>query len=719
MNLPELAPEFEETLQRFSKLLTKQEFEKLKTVAFLQSSQGKLTSPSTLYLRTQRNLACLGDDAMFVAGSRTPLYKRLGCMEQPKVEDILNYLTNLCSRGVKPKQPEILYPTLAEALKAGKRPPIFYQNQPIIWDGTGYSKPRDILLSNRYRTIFLQAVPQLGEASLALRQALKSLGVPSGPQPQHWQKLFAWFHLRYARSGESLTQPEKRALHQAYSHLSEMPRGVTEDTKCLLDQGGRLHSLVEMRAKQYLLNDDPTLAESLMENGTSLAFADIYGPQQATDLRFYHNIGVSSLTEVREQIGCRIGAEKMPPPWCDSVSIIKKLHDRSFLSALTSLAAYQLQGCPDPPDPPIPQLQTVRSLVFAQPLHIEYRVGSVTISVPTDVVLDHERFVLAEAQSPYELYRLLSPAIAGLFVRIPIEQHQFADAVYCLLTCSLPSEMEKYLSRKGIPWKPPSSIPEAEVTYLDDELSNFVANSQGELELADTTLNDAANRDYQVVQEVIKSSITNRLSISHMTSNTAFNLDSKESDDNLIKLSSSAITLPPIDSVTPVPLKPLDSWSPKDPNSSGAGRKGSWAPSTSVNEERDREVGRRGEEIIFQQEVERVKSLRYPGSRVVWVAKENPAADHDILSIDENGKDLWIEVKSTTGRHGHFQWSIPELKKAMQERGQYILWRVYEADTTHPSIKPFRDPVSMIIRHGIQLDVASLSAEVEPLRVPD
>jgi hypothetical protein len=51
----------------------------------------------------------------------------------------------------------------------------------------------------------------------------------------------------------------------------------------------------------------------------------------------------------------------------------------------------------------------------------------------------------------------------------------------------------------------------------------------------------------------------------------------------------------------------------------------------------------------------------------------------------------------------------------MLEREQYILWRVYEVETNHPSIKSFRDPVGMIIRHGIQLDVASLPAEVEPL----
>jgi len=574
-------------------------------------------------------------------------------------------------------------------------------------------------LGNKYRPIFLQTVPLLEEASPALRQALRSLGVPSEPQPQHWQQLFLWFHRRYARSGETLTQSERHALHQAYSHLSEMPKEVTADTKCLLDQDGRVHSPAEMRAKLYLLNDDPALAQAIIEKGISLAFADIYDLQQATDLRFYHSIGISSLTEVREQIGCRIGAEKMPPPWCDHVSVIKKLHDRSFLSALGSLAAYQLQEHLDPSNVPISLLQAVRSLVFAQPLHIEYRVGGISILVPTDVVLDHERIVLAEVQSHSELDELLSQAIAGLFFRTPAEQRQFADAVYRLLTCALPSEMEKYLTRRGIPWKPPSSIPEAEVTHLDEEFCNFVTNSQLETETTDATLNDEELKDHQIVQEVIKSSITHRLGTFYTTSNTTFSPDLKEKDNKLTQFSTNEFALPPIETVTPMRLEPLNGWSPQDSNSSGAGRKGYWTPSTSVEEERKIEVGQRGEEIIFLQEVDRVKRLGYPESRVVWIAKENPLADYDILSIDENGRDLWLEVKSTTGRHGHFQWSIAELKKAMQEREQYILWRVYEVGTIHPSIKPFRDPIGMIIRHGIQLDVASLSAEVEPLRVPD
>jgi hypothetical protein len=713
-NQPGVAQEFEETLQKFSKLLTRQELEQLKTVAFLQSSQGSLASPATLYLRTPRNEACLGQEAMFVAGPHTALYKRLGCMEQPKLADVMSYLSELRSQGIKPEHPEILYPTLAEAIKETRFPKISL-NHPIIWNGAGYSKPEDILLGNKYRSIFLQAIPLLEEPTPTLRQALRSLGVPSEPQPQHWQKLFVWFHQRYARSREPLTQAERRALHLAYSHLSEMPSGLSENTKCLLDHDGRLHSLAEMRANLYLFNDDPPLAKALIENRTRIAFAGIDSSYQASDLRFYHNIGIASLTEVREQVGYIIGEEKILPLRFASEGVIRKLHDPTFLSALSSLANFQLQANLDPPAPPIPRLRAVQSVILAQPLHIEYRVGTVTIAVPADFVLDHERIVLTEVQSNNELFELLSQAIASLFVRKTAEQRQFADAVYRLLTCSLPSEMEKYLSRRGIPWKPPTIIPESEGSHLDDAFSDFATDSQIEPEMVDVTREDEAKRDFLVVEEVIKSSITNKLNIANSRSNANFSLDSKEENSNLNSFSLDELTLPPVQSVTPILLDPLDDLSPRDPNSNGTERKELRTSSTSIDEDRDRDVGQRGEEIIFLHEVERVKGLGYPDSHVVWVSKDNPSADYDILSVDENGRDLWIEVKSTTGRHGHFQWSIAELKKAMQERGQYILWRVYEADTTHPVIKPFRDPVGRIIHNGMRLDIASLSAEVEPL----
>ncbi len=712
---PEITLEFEETLQRFRQLLTRQELEKLKTIAFLRSSQSKLAAPSTLYLRTMHNLACLGDGALFVAGSRNTLYKSLGCLEQPKAEDIIAFLSNLSRKGIKPPQPEILYPALVEALKAKKAPLTLYKDQPIIWNGRSYSRPIDMLLNRKYRKFFLQAVPCLEEESPVLQQALKLLGVPSDPQPQHWQRLFLWFGQQYGQSGRPLSQLEQHTLLNAYSHLGDMPGGVTDDIKCLLDRDGRLHSRTEVRAKQYLLDDDPDLARALMRNGLSPAFANVNGSQQARLIQFYKKIGVSFLTEVREEVGFDVGEEIKAPAWCEPNRVIEKLRNRSSLSALTTLADYQLQEFLDSSNPPLSKLEAVRSLVFVQSLQIKYRVRNITVPVSTYAILDSERFVIVEAQSPNELDEILSLAIASLFVKIPAEQRRFANAVYRTLTCTSVSEIANYLRRQGIPWEPPSSLSKPENIHSVDEFNDLVIDSQAEHQLADGTFDDQAHKDSQFVQEVIKSSITNRLSVPHTTSHTALGSDTTEKENNSIEISPNALTLPPIESILPVSLEPSGSWAPQGARTSGSERKRLWIPPVPVDEERNRELGQRGEEIIFRQEKEHVKRLGYPISRVVWMAKEDPLADFDILSVDEKGRDLWLEVKSTIGQHGHFQWSVAELEKAIQERGQYILWRVYEVNTVHPSIKAFRDPVGMIIQHSIKLDVASLSAEIEPL----
>ena len=58
------------------------------------------------------------------------------------------------------------------------------------------------------------------------------------------------------------------------------------------------------------------------------------------------------------------------------------------------------------------------------------------------------------------------------------------------------------------------------------------------------------------------------------------------------------------------------------------------------------------------------------------IADTDPGADHDILSVDDDGEDLWIEVKATTGRDGRFRWPKAEFEKAVEKRDRYILWRV-------------------------------------------
>src|SRR5205807_6504420 len=95
---------------------------------------------------------------------------------------------------------------------------------------------------------------------------------------------------------------------------------------------------------------------------------------------------------------------------------------------------------------------------------------------------------------------------------------------------------------------------------------------------------------------------------------------------------------------------------------SGGG--GWWAPRSAEDESADALLGRRGEELVLRRERERVAALGFPVELVVWSADGNPAADHDIKSVAEDGGALWIAAKSTTGREGRFTWPRSEFNLA-------------------------------------------------------
>lgn len=130
---------------------------------------------------------------------------------------------------------------------------------------------------------------------------------------------------------------------------------------------------------------------------------------------------------------------------------------------------------------------------------------------------------------------------------------------------------------------------------------------------------------------------------------------------------------------------------------------------------RDKLIGDRGEELVYRSERERVAQLGYSADRVVWVSKNDPLADHDIRSVDNDGQDIWIEVKSTTGKDGRFEWSQAGFELALQVRERYLISRVYEVETDHASVKCFRDPVALLLANTMNIDIALLHVQVEPL----
>jgi hypothetical protein len=152
------------------------------------------------------------------------------------------------------------------------------------------------------------------------------------------------------------------------------------------------------------------------------------------------------------------------------------------------------------------------------------------------------------------------------------------------------------------------------------------------------------------------------------------------------------------------------------PDYGGGSRISSWTPPSERDIERDRKIGLRGEALVYRLELERVRAMGYerPENVVVWTSQTDPGADHDIRSITADDQPLWIEVKSTMGTDGRFDWSRQEFEKALRERDRYELWRVYEAHSAKPTAKTFRDPAALLAKSELILELSTLRAFVEP-----
>jgi hypothetical protein len=82
--------------------------------------------------------------------------------------------------------------------------------------------------------------------------------------------------------------------------------------------------------------------------------------------------------------------------------------------------------------------------------------------------------------------------------------------------------------------------------------------------------------------------------------------------------------------------------------------------------------------------------------------------------VTEDGKPVWIEVKSTAGRDGYFDWPKNEFKKALREGSSYQLWRVYDATLESPVAKCFPDPIALVREGKLRVDLGTLRAVIEP-----
>jgi hypothetical protein len=98
-------------------------------------------------------------------------------------------------------------------------------------------------------------------------------------------------------------------------------------------------------------------------------------------------------------------------------------------------------------------------------------------------------------------------------------------------------------------------------------------------------------------------------------------------------------------------------------------------------DERNRELGRAGEKLVFAHEQRRLTSAGRSdlANRIRWVSEvDGDGAGYDILSFDSTGRDKLIEVKTTNGwERTPFHISRNELAVSKQRRDDWRLVRLW------------------------------------------
>src|SRR5262249_8913370 len=163
------------------------------------------------------------------------------------------------------------------------------------WNGTSYSTPEETLLGNRHARIFLRAIPQITASSPRMDNVFRSLGISPSPQPLHWHNLFVWFAEKYQIDGGPISRSEVAALRTAYAKLDGLPSTIESNARCLLDDRAHLHTLDDLSAAKYVIDDDPDLREALDSAGVRMGFADTAAPDTR---RFYSSLGIKHLSEL-------------------------------------------------------------------------------------------------------------------------------------------------------------------------------------------------------------------------------------------------------------------------------------------------------------------------------------------------------------------------------------------------------------------------------------
>ena len=669
---------FKAAVARLPELLTPRVLGALSGVEFLETQSSALAAPSNVYIESAATKAVV-DSGTFAIGWPRATLRRLGCLSKPRTDDILAALRAHRTAGTNPTNVELRYRSLLEAARGERRSLAEGANEPIIFFDDQWLVPADCLVGEEHNAIFRGAVQVLPRQ---LKDEFVALGAHTKPGDRHWRALFASVAAKYASRKVSKAQAE--ALLRAYIRLGEPPAGLSAFTKCLLDDAGQLWSMNDASRGDLLINDDPITATAAKQAGVSVNFAE------ASDFRthgFFRAAGVKGLAEVTRQDAVTYGTPVEVPPTVRSQEALTRLTQPHFVSALSALSS-KLSGPHQSRTHArlLGRLRRIKDVDFVSEIHRDVRLRNAVFQTPLDFSVESDRLVFPRVTSKRSFDELLARALATIADARADGEERLSDAIYFLLGAKSPDEIRRQMERRRIPWSPDPHF------QWDEALEDL---------------------EDEIVAEIVTRAVTQG----------GPGAGSQQSQPPPSRSAPERPT-PPIERPT-TPLPDLEnvtleivSGSSQGPNRGGGGGGGgwpsNWTPRTPDQIQRDREVGRRGEELVFRMEQQRAAAAGHPTSSVVWVASQDPAANHDIKSVDEDGEDVWIEVKSTTGRDGRFTWSRAEFQLAVRTRTRYILWRVYEADTTSPKLRVMRDRVGEFEQGNLAVDLDSLAANLGP-----
>lgn len=114
----------------------------------------------------------------------------------------------------------------------------------------------------------------------------------------------------------------------------------------------------------------------------------------------------------------------------------------------------------------------------------------------------------------------------------------------------------------------------------------------------------------------------------------------------------------------------------------------------------NKKLGDKGEEYVVALERRRLELLGLVGlgGRVEWVANtQGDGIGYDVLSFDEHGNELWIEVKTANGSmETPFYLTHRELQVANQNHTNWCIYRVFRF-ATNPKVYVIHPPLEEIV----------------------